>query len=180
MKWRAAAYTTLLVAGVSTGAFLADRPEPVSAHFVDRSWVYPVNHYLIDIGYDTDAFMSGEPVRFDFTLKDETATKRIIVPEVWLRISKNEAGTKLAVGIHGNPTGPTALQYVFQEAGRYTLEASYRDAAGEDIATTSFEVSVSPGPSRWDNWDFFIPLGIWLLVFLYWSRRKWRRLLRLG
>ncbi len=115
---------------------------PASAHGEGKSWEYKAGHYLIDIGYDSDIFVAGNYVRFDFDLKDQKTLEPSAAAQIWVRILKNGEGTLLATGIHDQPVGATTLLYVFPEKGDYTLEASFRDDSGHDIATTSFPISV--------------------------------------
>lgn len=116
---------------------------PVEAHFNGSSWEEIKGEYLVDVGYDAESFVAGEYVRFDFSLKDAPAQHPEDFAEVWVRVVSAEEGTRLATGVRRQPIGPTTLLYVFDRAGAYSLEVSFRDENGKDLATSSMPVAVT-------------------------------------
>jgi hypothetical protein len=115
------------------------------AHSTGASFEQKNGAYVIDVGYDVSSFKAGEAVRFDFLLHDAADEKDLDFNHVWVRmVNTSEKQTELATGIAHQSIGPTTLLYVFPSGGTYTLEPSFRDAAGEDIATTSITISVAP------------------------------------
>ena len=115
-----------------------------SAHTTEASWEVPTGPYTADVGYDPPQFTAGQYERFDFTLWQGATTSGKVAqyPQIWVRITRG-SDTLLATGIWTQPIGPTTLLYEFPAPGSYTLEASFRDAEGNDIAVETFPISVS-------------------------------------
>ena len=125
-------------------------PVSVSAHAVGAFWTAQDGEYTADVGYDPATFTAGEYTRFDFLLWRGPADTGELTDfaQVWVRIlAVNEKNTVLATGIWKQPIGPTTLLYEFQKAGKYTIETSYRDVQGNDIAVASFPVDVAAADS---------------------------------
>ena len=103
--------------------------------------------YLIDVGTDAEAIIPGASVRFDFELKDAKTEESKNFAQAWVRIT-NADGTRtwLATGLHRQPVGPSTLLYIFDQPGAYTLNVSFRDDTGDDIATTAFPLTVKNSP----------------------------------
>jgi hypothetical protein len=132
---------TLVIALISLAT-----PLIVSAHTTGASWNSEVGQYTVDVGYDPVTFTAGEYTRFDFLLWRGAANTGEEAPyaQIWVRITQQDGKhTVLATGIWHQPIGPTTLLYEFQEPGVYTLETSYRDVDGNDIAVASFPISVA-------------------------------------
>lgn len=128
--------TTLVLLAIIGGPFTA------RAHTSGSFWEVPAGDYFADVGYDPAIFVEGRYTRFDFGLfKDRADTGSIPFAEVWVRIKK-EKNTLLATGIRTQPIGPTTLLYTFQNAGNYSLETSFRDKEGVEIAAASFPITV--------------------------------------
>ena len=119
---------------------------PASAHDTGFSYIATSSPYVIDIGYDPVAYVAGQSVRFDFVLRDEKSGQNVSFDQVWVRVT-NENNTKLATGLFRQPFGPTTLLYVFAPPGEYTLEASFRDVSGHELAVSSFPMVVLEGDS---------------------------------
>src|SRR6185436_21097244 len=87
---------------------------------------------------------AGAAVRFDFELKDAKTEESKPYEQTWVRITDAD-GTRtwLATGLHHQPVGPTTLLYIFDQPGAYALNVSFRDADGDDIATTTFALAVT-------------------------------------
>jgi hypothetical protein len=121
---------------------------PVYAHTTGASWTMPSDAYTVDIGYDPVTFTEGQYTRFDFLLWKGPANTGTAsdFAQVWIRITKSDGDTVLATGIWKQPIGPTTLLYEFSEAGTYTIETSYRDKDGNDIAVASNVAVVRTGP----------------------------------
>jgi hypothetical protein len=132
-------------------------PALALAHTTGASWNAPSGPYTIDLGYDPTVFTAGQYSRFDFLLWRGPANTGQPAPfsQVWVRITRAGADTLLATGIWKQPVGPTTLLYEFTEPGSYTIETSYRDADGNDIATSSFPITVAVGSA---DASFTIPL----------------------
>lgn len=130
---------------VVAGIFLCAVPVAY-AHPVGFSWEKPTGQYLMDVGYDTDVFIAGEYVRFDFALKDATTKDPRDYAQAWVRITdKDGKRTLLATGVYNQSIGPTTLLYLFGEPGPHSLEVSFRDKSGNDLAVGSFPLTVKPG-----------------------------------
>lgn len=117
----------------------------VSAHTTGASWNAPAGSYTVDVGYDPTTFTAGEYTRFDFLLWKGAANTGApaTFSQVWVRIMSADKSTLLATGIWKQPIGPTTLLFEFTEPGAYTLETSYRDQDGNDIAVASFPITVN-------------------------------------
>lgn len=151
------AFRTLCLAAVCAAAIAG--ASFARAHFSGNSWEFLFGSYVIDIGYDADVFTQGSYVRFDFALKDEDTLEQADFSEVWVRVVEGERATQFATGVHRQSLGPTTLLYVFPRAGEYRLEASYRNASGKDIATTSFPIVVEAEPGMKLPWYAVALLG---------------------
>ncbi len=117
----------------------------VSAHPVGFSWEKTNGNYLMDVGYDTDVFIAGEYVRFDFALKDPATKDPRDFTQAWVRITDSDGKrTLLATGVYNQSIGPTTLLYLFAEPGPHSLEVSFRDKDGNDLAVGSFPLVVKP------------------------------------
>ena len=116
-------------------------PVPVYAHATGASLYATTSPYVIDVGYDPTVVFAGESTRFDFVLASEKTGASVPYSQVWIRI-KDEEHTLLATGIFRQPFGPTTLLYVFPKPGTYTVQPSYRDADGNELAVASFSVVV--------------------------------------
>jgi hypothetical protein len=176
---------------VSFSAILLGAPLAY-AHVTGSSWETPVGKYTSDVGYDPVTFVAGQYTRFDFNLwigKTSTDSNGITsgtpqsFAQVWIRIlNKNTQDTLLATGIWSQPIGPTTLLYDFEEPGNYTLEVSYRDAQGNDIAVVSIPISVGSAgglPPFLVEYVapallFIIGLAIGIVSMRFWVRRKER------
>ncbi len=117
-----------------------------SAHVTGASWEKVDGTNTLDIGYDPVAVTAGNYENFDFKLRDTVTADPIPFAQVWVRIITDN-NTVLATGLFDQPIGPTTLLYQFDIPGNYTLEASFRDADGNDISTGSFPFTVQPGGS---------------------------------
>lgn len=137
---RLLAYTIAVTAMVSLGGITA------SAHTVGLSWMATTSPYVIDIGYDPTEFHVGGAARFDFLLHHEHGADNASYDHVWVRVIREEQ-TLLAVGVRKQSLGPTTLLYQFTEPGSYTLEASFRDIDGNDLAVKAFPLTVTVGSS---------------------------------
>lgn len=126
------------------GAFI---PAAAFAHTTGASWEAKVDSYLVDVGYDTTVFTAGDSSRFDFNLFDEKTRAQEGFTHVWVRMIR-DGTTLLATGIWHQPVGPTSLLYAFGEAGNYTLEVSFRDTDGNDIAVATFPITVVADSER--------------------------------
>lgn len=112
------------------------------------SWQTVLGNYTSDIGYSPGVFSQGQPEQFDFNLWSGGATPGVPADyeQIWVRILRwDDDDTLLATGIWKQPTGSTTLTYEFAEPGSYTLEASYRDADGNDIAVASSSITIGGG-----------------------------------
>lgn len=120
-------------------------PMAAYAHGDEASFEAPAGNYIADIGYDPTVFTAGYYTRFDFNLKTAKGVDGRAVPfdEVWVRI-KDQDNTYLAAGIRKESVGPTTLLYYFASPGKYSLEASFRNANGDEVAAVSFPIVVSP------------------------------------
>ena len=118
-------------------------PAIATAHATGASYNQTIGAYTADIGYDPVTFTAGESTRFDFKLWKGATTSGEEAPfaQIWIRIVRDK-NSVLATGLWDQPIGPTTLLYEFETPGNYVLEASYRDASGNDIAVASFPISV--------------------------------------
>ncbi|OGG56907.1 hypothetical protein A3D71_00270 [Candidatus Kaiserbacteria bacterium RIFCSPHIGHO2_02_FULL_55_20] len=124
------------------------------AHVTGLSWVATSTPYIVDIGYDSDEFQTGLNARFDFQLLDEKSGNTTPYDHVWVRFAHGDT-TLLATGIRRQQLGPTTLLYGFKDSGAYTLEASFRDEDGNDMAAVSFPVTVRTASTR--LLDYVVP-----------------------
>ena len=136
---------TLSVSGalLSVGCALL-LPLITNAHTTEASWNVVAGEYTIDLGYDPVAIVTGSGQIFNFILwkgSDDTGTQ-VGYSHVWVRILRDN-DTLLATGIAHQSIGPTTLLYTFDMPGAYTLEASFRNADGEDIASATFPIAVT-------------------------------------
>ncbi len=122
-------------------------PLHASAHTTGASWNATSGPYTVDVGYDPVTFTAGQYTRFDFLLWNGPAntSDQKDFSQIWVRIVRDDNHTLLATGIWKQPVGPTTLLFEFAEAGSYTLEVSYRDRDGNDIAVAKFPITVSGG-----------------------------------
>jgi hypothetical protein len=114
------------------------------AHTTEASWEVPIGKYTADVGYDPPQVAAGLYERFDFTLWVGATTSGEVADysQIWIRILRG-SDTLLATGIWTQPIGPTTLLYEFPEPGSYTLETSFRDADGNDLAVQTFPITVA-------------------------------------
>lgn len=122
-------------------------PLSTSAHTTGASWNIASGPYTVDVGYDPTTFTAGIYTRFDFLLWKGPANTGdpVDYAQIWVRIVRAGNDTVLATGIWKQPVGPTTLLYEFQEPGSYSLEVSYRDQDGNDIAIASIPITVQAG-----------------------------------
>lgn len=133
---------------VSTVACIAALfPHSVFAHATGASLYATTSPYVIDLGYDPVVAFAGESMRFDFVLANEKTNTNAAYAQVWVRI-KDEEQTLLATGVFRQPFGPTTMLYVFPKPGTYTIQPSYRDADGNELASASFPIQVQSSQSR--------------------------------
>jgi hypothetical protein len=114
------------------------------AHSTGAFWGMQDGAYTLDVGYEPATFVEGRYARFDFLLwkgPADTGTAEGFT-QVWIRIMDADKQTLMAGGIWKQPYGPTTLVFTFPKPGQYTLEASYRDADGDDIAVATFPIMV--------------------------------------
>lgn len=121
-------------------------PFSASAHVTGASWEKADGPNTLDIGYDPVAITAGNYENFNFKLRNTASSDPVPFVQVWVRVVKDKS-TVLATGLFDQPIGPTTLLYQFDVPGDYTLEASFRDADGNDISTGSFTFTVQPGGS---------------------------------
>lgn len=139
--------SVVLIAAVTLiGAFICTSAV-ASAHTTGASWNATDGDHTIDIGYDPVTFTAGQYARFDLLLWQGAANTGdpADFAQVWMRIVRDPHETVLATGIWKQPIGPTTLLFEFMEPGAYTMEVSYRDKDGNDIAAASFPITVSDG-----------------------------------
>src|SRR3989344_4571535 len=93
---------------------------PVSAHEAGASWTSASEGYAVDVGYDSAALETGEPVPISFSLWRGSAETGDPVPfeSVWVRVTGEDGTTLLATSVWNRAIGP-ALIYDFPEAGQY-------------------------------------------------------------
>ncbi len=144
-------------------AVCAVTPRAAEAHVTGSSWQVPAGQYFVDVGYDPVAFVAGFYTRFDFNLKKTASTTdvgdNIQFDEVWVRI-KDANNTYLATGVRKESIGPTTLLYLFTTPGSYTLDASFRDANGNEIAAASFPITVGASASSANLYEYALYLGL--------------------
>lgn len=156
----------------------------VSAHGDGSSWEVPAGKYIADVGYEPDEFVAGQPVRFDLNLTQSAGDTSTAVPfaEVWVRMKSTDT-TYLATGVRKQTIGPTTLLYTFAAPGSYSLEASFRDTNGNEIASASFPVSVAASPDAASTQGVGTSMGLVLggvalgvvLAILFSAIRKLRK-----
>ena len=119
-------------------------PSTTRGHSEGASWSEKVGEYTVDVGYEPASIKSSMPARFDFALwKDDEATgMQADYDHVWVRIIYDKE-TFLATGIARQEVGPTTLLYTFDASGSYSLETSFRDKEGNDIAVANFPITVA-------------------------------------
>lgn len=139
------------------------------AHGSSTSWEVPVGQYVVDVGYEPEEFVAGQSTRFDFNLKQGSDEEALPAPfaEVWVRLKGVDA-TYLATGVRKQELGPTTLLYTFGKPGPYTLEVSFRDEGGKEVAATSLPISVADGDKggTQSSWFVYSMLGAILGVVL--------------
>jgi hypothetical protein len=168
-------YAAVFVAAVCAISFYAF---PVLAHTTGAFWSVPVGAYTVDVGYDPVSFTTGQYARFDFLLWNgpaDTGTQADFA-EIWVRIIGDNNASLLATGIWKQPYGPTTLLYEFAKPGTYTLETSYRNADGKDIAVGSFPITVvasnEGGVSLRSAVPFLFGVLVGAFAIALWGRRK--------
>lgn len=114
----------------------------VRAHSNGSSFESIVGSYEIDVGYEPENITAGANARFDFSLRKESSGDEVNFDHVWIRITEG-GRTLLATGIRRQFMGPTILLYSFQKGGSYSLEVSYRNQVGNEIAVAAFPIAVS-------------------------------------
>ncbi len=130
-----------------------------SAHVTGASWEKPDGANTLDIGYDPVSVTAGNYENFNFKLRTTATSEPVPFAQVWVRIITNK-NTVLATGLFDQPIGPTTLLYQFEVPGNYTLEASFRDADGNDISTGSFPFTVAPAGSSSEKFLLFAGIFI--------------------
>jgi hypothetical protein len=86
--------------------------------------------------------VAGQYTLFDFVLRDAAKNTPQDYAYVWVRIVHADE-TLLAAGIHHQILGPTTFLYEFTAAGEYALAVSYRNKDDEEIASSTFPMSVA-------------------------------------
>ncbi len=137
-------------------------PAAASAHATGASLYATTSPYVIDVGYDPIQVFAGDSTRFDFILANESTGKSEPYAQVWIRIKSSER-TLLATGIFRQPFGPTTLLYAFPEPGTYTIQPSYRDKDGNELAVASFPLTVT-APDEDASFLGFLSGGVLILV----------------
>lgn len=154
-------------------------PFGLLAHGTGRSIEWPVDGYLIDIGYDGLDLEAGRTTRFEFQLLKEDSLK---APEpfddVWVRFAKSGGGQVIFTGrIHQEANGLIpAINFVFPEGGPYELAVRF-EKGGNTVAEAlipldvlpgmiSVGVSGSGGTLRWLFFGFIIGLAAGTLLVL--------------
>lgn len=122
-------------------------PGAALGHSDGAFWESIVDPYVLDIGYDPPAAVAGDSMRFDFALWDTARENIIPFSSVWVRV-KHENETILATGVHRQSLGPTTLLYRFEQAGKYTLEVSFRDDKDDEVVKESFPFEIAPSGDR--------------------------------
>ena len=151
-----------LIPGFVILVVLVGTASQADAHVTGLSWTATTTPYVVDIGYDPNEFQAGQSARFDFVLRDEKTGDIAPYDHVWVRLMHDDT-TLLATGVRRQSIGPTTLLYGLNEPGAYTMEASFRDAEGNDLAVTSFPMSVRDDAS---GHDLYIVAGIIFVVGL--------------
>lgn len=115
------------------------------AHGTGSSFEADVDGYLIDIGYNTEEFITGSQVLFDFGL--ETSSEyNIEYSDVWVRLIK-DGKTVYASGVYNSGFGGARMTYTFPGEGEYELAVRYQKGS-EKIVSASFPIKVSSGESE--------------------------------
>jgi hypothetical protein len=112
-----------------------------SAHSSGLSLVATSSGSVVDLGYDAPP-VAGQYTLFDFVLRDAAKNTPQDYAYVWVRIVHADE-TLLAAGIHHQILGPTTFLYEFTAAGEYALAVSYRNKDDEEIASSTFPMSVA-------------------------------------
>jgi hypothetical protein len=114
----------------------------ISAHSDETSLEKQIGETTIDIGYDTDPIASGQPVRFDFSLWNNSKTTPVDFSVVWVKISSSDGSIPFS-GYVGAPNfGSSNISYIFAYGGSYEITARFEK--GEDIlAEASFPLTVT-------------------------------------
>lgn len=148
---------------------------PVHAwsHSLGVSLIEDVGEYTIDIGYDPVVLSEDENALFDFLFL--RASSSVEYDHVWVRI-RDDSSTILATGVAHQTFGPTALVYRFPHHGQMTIEASFRTAEGETLASAQFPLTVVPSDSNTPLWWYaFCVLGLFSIGILAWYVYRNRR-----
>ena len=143
------AFSALCFATVAIGS------APAYAHTTGAYWEVPVDGYTADVGYDPMVFTAEQYTRFDFNLWKGATTsgESADFSQVWVRILRN-TNTLLATGVFRQSVGPTTLLYVFPGLGDYSLDTSFRNADGDEIAHATFPISVGTGSAQGLRFSF--------------------------
>ncbi len=142
MIWRSFSVPVVCIAMVCAVLGFAAQAD---AHVTGLSWTATTTPYVVDVGYDPNEFQAGQSARFDFVLRDEKTGDSVPYDHVWVRLM-HENTTLLATGVRRQYIGPTTLLFGLIESGDYKLEASFRDADGNDTAVASFPMSITGEP----------------------------------
>jgi len=130
-----------------------------SAHTTGVPLEKSVGEYVIDVGTDASPIYAGNAIRFDFDLKDAKTKDSKTYAQTWVRITNAESSrTWLATGLIRQPVGPSTLLYIFDTPGSYVLNVSFRDGNADEIASSSFPLTVAAVDST--------PVSFNVVVFL--------------
>lgn len=114
-----------------------------SAHTSGLFFERPSGEYVIEVEYDTPVFRANEALRFGFVLEQSVSREVQEFDHVWIRVIDTATKDRLmATGLAYQSIGPTTLLYMFTRGGEYAFDLSFRDAQGQDIATTSISLVV--------------------------------------
>jgi len=151
------------------------------AHGDEASWEVVSGEYTVDVGYEPEEFVVGRSTRFEFNLKQGSGEEAPSTPfaEVWVRLRGVDA-TYFATGVRKQELGPTTLLYAFGKPGHYTLEVSFRDEGGKEVAAASLPISVADGEKGAvsSGWLTYFVLGVVagvVLASLFSTIRKLRK-----
>lgn len=130
-----------------------------SAHTSGAAYEQKSGAYTTDIGYSPTIFTASDYASFDFLLwrGPVNTGEPADYAQVWVRII-HEKNTLLATGIFNQPFGPTGLLYDFARPGEYVLEASFRTEEGDEIASSTFPITVEKSPDAFPLDPYGIPL----------------------
>lgn len=116
-----------------------------SAHVTGNSWEQVNGRYKIDIGYDQNQFVAGQPVRFDFSALEARTGEPADFSSVWVRVVKGST-TVFATGLHRPALGPASMTFTFPDAGDYSLDVRF-DHDLETVTEQNFPITVLAAPA---------------------------------